>query len=130
MARNKLENLDQVLKLPPGLEKPTSLSSFVSSAATPTGKAEFISRVLNSVSPFIWKSISENMSYISPPSSQPLPSSSSSYSIKKECEVKWCTCDLVQVTSIGFDGQSHMKQYTLHRDVSVEPAQQFWVLPK
>lgn len=50
VARNKLENVDQLLKLPLALKEPSAgMGSFDSSAATPAGKAEPVSRALTRV---------------------------------------------------------------------------------
>lgn len=129
MVRSKLENLDQVLNLPPGLRCLDALSSFGSSAATPTGKAELVSRVLNSFPClFSGKAFLKTRPVYhhtapnphSPPQAMPLKGS------VRASATPVC----ITVHQQGIDDQSHMQQHRLHRDVLFEPVPQFWALPK
>lgn len=85
VARNKLEMLDQVLSSHQTWKNLSISISFGSSAATPTGKAELVYRVLNRVSLLFYLE-QHTWKYVLYITNQ-LPTLTTNYSIKQENEM-------------------------------------------
>ena len=131
MVRSKLENLDQVLNLPPGLREPFyCLVVFWQLSSYPYWQGwvgiqsfEYCFPCLFSRKAFL---------KICPIYHRTAPNPHSSpQAIPLKGSVRASAAPVcITVHQQGIDGQSHMQQHRLHRDVLFEPVPQFWTLPK